>query len=802
MIDFYFGGSLKRLTHTAGDLRKRGFKNRIRYLLIFLQAFISSGIVAQTTVDNQRTIRLVMDDAYAPYVFRSDEGELQGILIDQWRAWEKKTGVKTEIYAMDWSEALRSMRAGKFDVIDCIVETANRENYFDFTPGYNTVEASIYFRKDISGISDIASLDGFPIGVKAGDQHVDKLKASGVTTIILFQNYRAIIEAAKKHTINVFLADDPSALYLLNKMGIASEFRVTAPLFRDELRRAVRKGDTATLNLVSRGFAAIDPVVLKQIDEKWLGLAINRNEHYLLYLKYTGYTAAAAILLIAGLAVWNRTLRKRIFQRTEELRQSEDRIRLIIETIPVMIWSLTPDGAVDFINERWLNYSGLSWEQYIKDQLDSIHPEDTPKILEKWLASMATGKPFEDEMRLRRADGEYCWFFVRTSPLCNEQGNVVKWYGVSIDIEDRKRAEDELRLAYQRLSYHVENSPLAVIEWDKDQFITRWSFRAEEIFGWKAEEAIGRNFGDTGFPVVYEQDIEAVNRSAEALIKGIVDRNVSLSRNYTREGKVISCEWYNSALRDERGNIITILSLVHDVTERKKTEETLRQSYEEIRRLTGHLQNIRDEERTHIAREIHDELGGQITVLKMDASWLSQKLNSGETVIKQRIGNSIEILEAMVKSVRRISSELRPSLLDNLGLVAAIEWHLKEFEKRSGIHTIFDKPDEELEIPDEVKNGLFRIFQESLTNVARHSQAKRVKVEVSQKNDQLIMCIADDGKGFEHRKIAKKKTLGILGMTERTLMMGGNYQITSEAGKGTTATVVLPSKNIAMSPST
>src|SRR6185503_5554118 len=155
-------------------------------ILVLSLALVSTGAVVQAAVETPRTIRVVMDNAYAPYSFQSDEGKLQGILIDQWQAWEKKTGIKVEIHAMDWDEALRRMRAGEFDVIDCIVETADRRAYFDFTPAYATIEASIFFRNHISGITDFASLRGFPVGVKAGDQHVDTLKANGVTTVIPF----------------------------------------------------------------------------------------------------------------------------------------------------------------------------------------------------------------------------------------------------------------------------------------------------------------------------------------------------------------------------------------------------------------------------------------------------------------------------------------------------------------------------------------------------------------------------------------------------------------------------------------
>lgn len=452
-----------------------------------------------------------------------------------------------------------------------------------------------------------------------------------------------------------------------------------------------------------------------------------------------------------------------------------------------MAWTVTPDGVVDFANKRWLEYAG---EDHFSNPNSIIHPEDVPGVMSQWYEHQSLGKAFDHEMRLRGADGIYRWFLVRTAPFFDADGHVIKWYGISIDIEQSKKAQDELRLTYQRLSYHVENTPLAVIEWDKDLYVRRWSTRAEEIFGWKESEAIGKNLFCTEFHIVY--DMEAVTKQAAELIKGPTDRKISRHHNYTKDGQVIYCEWYDSVLRDNEGNVITILSLVQNITERESADRTLKESYEKIRRLSEHLQNIREEERTYMAREIHDELGGQLTVLKMDASWLNQALTGGGKPVKQRLKNLIHILNAMLKSVRRISSQLRPSQLDNLGLVAAMEWHVKEFEKRSGIKLKFKRPKTELEITEQLKNGMFRILQESLTNVARHSYAKHVDVELKESADELILSIVDDGKGFDHEKVADERTLGILGMKERTITLGGNYEIVSELGKGTRVTVALP----------
>jgi signal transduction histidine kinase len=208
--------------------------------------------------------------------------------------------------------------------------------------------------------------------------------------------------------------------------------------------------------------------------------------------------------------------------------------------------------------------------------------------------------------------------------------------------------------------------------------------------------------------------------------------------------------------------------------------------------LTEHLQNIREEERTHIAREIHDELGQQLTVLKMDASWLNKKIITTDESIKEKLKDLLELLDGTVRTVRKISSELRPSLLDDMGLVAAMEWHLKEWEKRASVKTKFLIPSNDLPLTDAVKTGLFRIFQESLTNVARHANAKKVEVSLQRQNGSLILSIKDDGKGFDREKAANKKTLGILGMEERSFMMGGSYQINSKPGKGTLVVVSVP----------
>ncbi len=223
----------------------------------------------------------------------------------------------------------------------------------------------------------------------------------------------------------------------------------------------------------------------------------------------------------------------------------------------------------------------------------------------------------------------------------------------------------------------------------------------------------------------------------------------------------------------------------------------------QLRELSDHLLTIRETERTNIAREIHDELGQQLTILKMDVSWLYQKLQKyKDATLIEKTGDTLKMLNETIKTVRRIATELRPSMLDDLGLVEALEWQSKEFEKRSGIKIIFESAISHLPVSNAIATSLFRIYQEALTNVARHAQAKKVYCTLQVKHNQVILSIKDDGAGFDMKTLGIKKTLGLLGMKERALMMGGRFDIYSKPGEGTSilVTTTLPADNNSKSP--
>jgi signal transduction histidine kinase len=254
-----------------------------------------------------------------------------------------------------------------------------------------------------------------------------------------------------------------------------------------------------------------------------------------------------------------------------------------------------------------------------------------------------------------------------------------------------------------------------------------------------------------------------------------------------KDGKILDVEVRAKIIAPDR-----FLAFIRDISERKKVEMELVKSREDLRELSNYIENVREEERLNISREIHDELGQQLTVLKMNVSRLGKKISSREETFMPEISEILRSINEMVETVRKISSELRPGMLDDLGLIAAMDWYCEEFDKRTGIRTVFINGLNDDKFSKKVNISLFRIFQESLTNIARHAEARKADISLMRQDQQLVLLIEDNGKGFDPSVVEHSTTLGILGMKERARMIGGTYNVFSTPGKGTVIEVVVP----------
>ncbi len=221
-----------------------------------------------------------------------------------------------------------------------------------------------------------------------------------------------------------------------------------------------------------------------------------------------------------------------------------------------------------------------------------------------------------------------------------------------------------------------------------------------------------------------------------------------------------------------------------------RKSERLRESEEKLRRLAAHLISVREEERTHIAREIHDELGQVLTGLKMEVTWLAKRLK--EKPLIEKTDSMCKLIDTTVQTVRKIATGLRPEMLDDMGLIAAVAWQAKEFQKRTGIRCRAKLPPETVKLDVDVSTTMFRIFQEIVTNVARHSRATRVDLELTVNEERVALDVIDNGVGIADAELNGKKSLGLLGMHERALLFGGEVKVTGTPGHGTRVSVSIP----------
>jgi PAS domain S-box-containing protein len=312
--------------------------------------------------------------------------------------------------------------------------------------------------------------------------------------------------------------------------------------------------------------------------------------------------------------------------------------------------------------------------------------------------------------------------------------------------------------------------------------------------GYTYEEVVGKTALELEmWPNPKNRQVVMEKLKAEGMVRGVA---VDL-RTKTGEDRVLLLSIERIELDGQR----CLLHSGQDITERTRAEVAVRKSEVQLRALSARLRSVREEEGTRIAREIHDELGGALTGLKWDLQGIRENLmassnGAGNAAIAEKISSLADLVDTTISTVRRISSDLRPSVLDDLGLIAAVEWQAQQFQSRTGIRCECKTASDALDLDRDQATAVFRIFQEILTNVLRHSGATEVHVEIRKESSNFVLEVTDNGRGISERDTAGASSLGLLGMRERAVLAGGDVLIHSTEGRGTSVVVRVPSAEL------
>lgn len=484
------------------------------------------------------------------------------------------------------------------------------------------------------------------------------------------------------------------------------------------------------------------------------------------------------------------------------LQESESRFRQLADAMPQLVWATDGAGRCTYLNRRWCEQTGFTEGESIGEGwLQALHPEDRKPTLENWRRCVETGDTFESEYRLHAADGKYRWYLGRAVAFREEGGRITGWFGTSTDIEESKRSEErkesERAEIYRQVmrDFHA-GMPLPAVE---QRARTAPDGIGRRHFYWLAILAV--ILGAFTMIISWNTYLDEVEHGKHVMdqVRSDIGRVAEqLPRLKLAEEQRALSVWIATVIAT--GGISFLLAMVilgawiiwrrsarlaHALAENAHANEV-------YRLLIAKLQTAREEERSSLARELHDQLGHMLTGMHVEMANVKRLLRKEDLqevgVRAQAVSDSIS---TTIQLTRRIAGDLRPAALDQIGLAEAIRADALEFQARSGIDVKLEEAPCDLALDSVQKISLFRIVQESLTNVARYAKASHVRIGIHRGDSVLTLTVHDDGVGFD-RSTVPGESLGLLGMEERARLIGAGLRVESAPGLGTTVTVEMP----------
>ncbi len=403
-----------------------------------------------TAADEPRTLRVVTDDNYPPFLFRDQEGAVQGYLEDWWALWSRKTGIPVKLEAMKWDEAQRRVLAGEADVIDMIFRTAPREPLYEFTEPYADLPVAIWHHASIAGVRSVQTLMGFRVGVQSGDACIDELRARGVTELVHYPDYTALIMAARRQEVVVFCIDERPAGFYFHRLGVEEVFRKGFTLYTGQFHRAVRKGETATLALVRRGAQSIDAREDTDLRDKWFGVPVDLGR----VARYGGALAAAVLVVAAMLLAWNLALRRRVEARTRDLtralddlkattrslEESRESLKATLAAIPDLLFEMDAEGTYLAAYASREDLLAAPRQDLVGQRVREVLPAPAAEtVLEAIGAGLDAGSDYGRTIVLE-LDGPH-WFELSVTRKAGTHGRPATAMVLSRDVTARRVAE-------------------------------------------------------------------------------------------------------------------------------------------------------------------------------------------------------------------------------------------------------------------------------------------------------------------------------------------------------------------------
>ena len=482
-------------------------------------------------------------------------------------------------------------------------------------------------------------------------------------------------------------------------------------------------------------------------------------------------------------------------QAVEARRQSDANYRALFEgsALPMWVYDIATLAFLA-VNEAAVHHYGYSREEFLALTIVDIRPPEDVPAFRAALAEAAAGfSAVANTWRHTKKDGSIIEVET-THNLLDFAGRPARLV-LANDVTKRRQAEEALQQSHWQLQ-NILDSLFAFVGVFSTEGVVLEANRAPlELAALEREQVLGKFLPETYWwsysAAVQDRLRAALQRAAQ----GEVVRYDEVIRMANDQRVTIDVAF--GPLRDAEGKISEIVGSAVDITERKQAEDALKATSKQLRALSARLQSAKEEEGTRIARELHDELGSALTSLRWSLDEIDSLLSTAPSkvttdALRKKIATMTTLVEATLQTVRRISSELRPGILDEVGLIPAIEWEAQQFEARTGIVCYFDSSMQDIHLTREQSTAIFRILQEALTNVLRHAKATRVEVTLKEEQGEFVLTISDDGRGISEEEKSGAQSLGLLGMRERAHLIGGEVSITSYENQGTTVTVRLP----------